>query len=220
MWNGPPFVPSSARSIISNRSPAVNGFFQVNDSSALPIARRREAPGRSAAISRTTARCPRWNGWNRPTRRPRIPGPSLGRQVLDVLEELIDMGASRGQVMPAVTAVLVVVGPRQPRVELEAGTVDEPFLVQLLLLREGDRTRRSGRMDRDAERSSHEPAGRPLETVGVAEAGGVSSPDRFVASTIAARRSSNESFLEPFPASAYLSTSLRVRTGMTSIAPR
>src|SRR5208282_2083352 len=117
--NAPPtFASASARSIISRRSPAVNGFSQVYDSSAVPTPITSEAAGRSLRIFRTTSRCPPWNGWNRPMSKPRTVAPiSLGGQILHVVQELVDVRATRREVVAAVRAVLVVPGgvEAQPR---------------------------------------------------------------------------------------------------------
>ena len=109
-----PVMPASvrARSIISNRSPAVNGFsVGVRRLRAPDAEEERSRPALRSRIAVTTPRWPRWNGWNRPTSRPRTPSASAGsvrREVLDVVEELVDVRAAGRQVEPAVAAARVV----------------------------------------------------------------------------------------------------------------
>src|SRR5580692_2977248 len=122
------FASRRARAIISNRSAAVNGFSRVYDSPALPIPRMRSSCGRAFVTCRTTSTCPEWNGWNRPTRSPRTCAPLLRREVLDVVDELVDVRARRRQVVPAVAARLVVQVRLQRRVEDVTRAVAEPVL--------------------------------------------------------------------------------------------
>jgi hypothetical protein len=70
MTNVVPSTCSSVRWIIEMHSPAVNGFSSVWDSPALPTATTTSLA--SSRICSTNWRCPRWNGWNRPGKKPRI----------------------------------------------------------------------------------------------------------------------------------------------------
>src|SRR5208282_2963428 len=215
-----PEIPASrtARSIISNRSPAVNGFSTVYDSSAVPIPISSGSSGRRARISRTKPRWPAWNGWKRPMRRPRTGAAiSLGAQILHVVQELLDVGTARGEVVPAMLAVAVVPRRQQAVVELVARAVEESMLLVDRFGKSGG-SRGGDRMGREPERTLHDPMGRPGGAGGVPRTG-ASSPDRLVAWTIAARRPRRDSLRAPCPTRAYLRTSRSVRTGITSTIP-
>src|SRR6266511_5959586 len=115
---------SRARWIISNRSAAVNGFSPVWLYCADPIPMIS-----SPCFSRTRlaiARCPLWNGWNRPMNRARLPVIPV------VLEELVQILTLDREVLPTVDAPRVVLVGAQGGVELEAGIADE-LVVELVL---------------------------------------------------------------------------------------
>src|SRR3990172_858093 len=116
---------SRARWIISNRSPAVNGFSPVWLYWADPM------PMISSSwfsrTFRTIARWPLWNGWNLPMRSARLV------LIPAVLEKVVQVLAGDGQVLPAVDAAGVVPLRRERGVELEAGESDELVLDRLVL---------------------------------------------------------------------------------------
>ncbi len=138
---------------------------------------------------------------------------SLWTEVFHIVEKFFDVGTARGQVVPTVAAPSIVQPTGEEGIELVTRSADEPRVFA------GNPRGSAGILrwvNRCPNRSSHEPAGR---------AGGVFNVPvglsvRLVAWTIAARRSRRDSFWLPWLTKAYLSTSRRVRTGITSTFPR
>src|SRR5437773_6734193 len=120
-------IPSSSRArwIISNRSAAVNGFSPVWLYCADPIPMISSSC--FARIRFAIARWPLWNGWKRPMNRARL-------SVIVVLtDELVQVLAFQGEVLPAVDAPGVVHLRIQGGVKLEAGIADEVVVGRLVL---------------------------------------------------------------------------------------
>lgn len=141
------------------------------------------------------------------------PRRSLRRHLFDVVQKFVDVGTKTRQVEAAVCAAGIVEIRPKLGVEHVAGTTDEPVLVRVLRRNRARLT--NGVVRGKSNRSLHEPAGRPVGAFGAPT--GVSV--RLVAWTIEARRSSSDSFWEPWPTRAYLRTSRSVRTGITSTRP-
>src|SRR3989475_10620744 len=120
-------MPSSSRArwIISNRSAAVNGFSPVWLYCADPIPMISSSC--FARIRFAIARCPLWNGWNRPMNRARL------SVIVVVPEELVEVLALDRQVLTAMHAPRVVRLRVERGVELEARVADEVVVGRLVL---------------------------------------------------------------------------------------